>query len=53
MDNLGFLIADKSMLEMKESFKKVRKITLDMEARNEDTYNISKTEAILFSKAHN
>lgn len=29
IDNLGFLVADKSMLKIKKLLKKVRKITLD------------------------
>lgn len=51
MDNLGFLVAGTSILEIKKLLEKARKITLDWGTRNAVTYDISKTEAILFSKA--
>ena len=51
MDNLEFLIAGESMLEIKKLLEKVGKITLDWGTRNAVTYNITKTEAILISKA--
>lgn len=53
MDDFRFLVASKSMLEIKKSLEKAGKITLDWGTRNAVTYDISKTEAILFSKARN
>ena len=53
MDDLGFLVAGKSIPEIKKSLEKAGKITLDWGTRNVVTYDISKTEAILFSKARN
>lgn len=51
MDDLGFLAAGKSMLEIKKSLDKSDKITLDWEVHNAVTYDISKTKAILVSRA--
>lgn len=51
MDDLGFLVVGKSMLEIKIVLEKVEKITLDWLMSIAITYDISKMEAILFSKA--
>ena len=53
MDDLGFLVAGKSMLEIIKSLEKAGKITLDWGTHNAVTYDITKTEAILFFKARN
>lgn len=49
VDNLGFLISD-SISRVGRLFGKIGKITLKWEASNSVTYDMSKTEAILFSK---
>ena len=51
MDDLGFLAAGNFVIEIKKILEKVGKITLNWETHNEVTYDISKTEAMLFSKA--
>lgn len=51
MDNLGFLAAGNSVIEIKKILEKARKITLDWITRNLIAYDISKTEVILFFKA--
>lgn len=51
MDDLGFLAAFNLVVEIKKLLEKARKITLEWETRNAVTYNINKTEAMLFSKA--
>ena len=53
MDNLGFLVAGHSMLEIKKSLEKAGKIALNWAAGHAVTYDIGKIEAILFSKARN
>ena len=53
MDDLGFLVAGNTMLDIKRSLEKARKITLDWGKHNAVTYDIAKTKAILFSKARN
>ncbi len=51
VDDLGFLTAGNSVIEIKKTLEKAGKITLEWETRNAVTYDISKTEAILFSRA--
>lgn len=51
MDDLEFLAAGKSVIEIKEALEKAGQITLEWGTRNAVTYDISKTEAMLFSKA--
>ena len=51
MDDLGFLTAGNSVMEIKKIQEKAGKITIDWRAYNAITYNISKTKAMLFSKA--
>ncbi len=53
MDDLGFLAAGHSMLELKKLLEKAGKIALNWAADHEVTYDIGKTKAILFSKARN
>ena len=51
MDDLGFLVADNSIIEIKKIREKAGKITLNWGICNATTYDISKTEAILFFTA--
>ncbi len=51
MDDLGFLAAGNSVIEIRKILEKAEKITLDWGRRNAITYNIGETEAVLFSKA--
>lgn len=51
MDDLGLLTAGDSIIEIKKTLEEARKITLNWEIRNAVTYNISKSEATLFSQA--
>ena len=51
MDDLGFLAAGNSVVEIKKILEKAGKITLNWGSRNAVTYDIGKTEAMLFSKA--
>ncbi len=53
VDNLAFLAAGQSVLQIKKILKKAGEITLNLGMRNAVTYNISKTEAILFFQAVN
>ena len=53
IDDLGFLVAGHSVLEIKKSLEKAEKMALNWAAGYAVTYDISKTEAILFSKAQN
>ena len=48
-----FLVAGHSVLEIKKLLEKVGKIALNWAAGYAVTYDISKTEAILFCKAQN
>ena len=50
-DDLRFLTAGSSVLEMKKALEKARNTTLDLGTYNVVIYDISKTEAILFFKA--
>lgn len=51
IDNLGFLAANNSVIEIKRIPKKARKTIFDWETCNAVTYDISKIGAMLFSKA--
>ena len=51
MDDLGFLVAGQSVLEIKKLLEKVGKIALNWAACHAVTYDINKTEVIPFSKA--
>ncbi len=51
MDDLGFIAAGNSIIEIKKILEKAGKITLSWGTRNAVTYDISKTEAMLFFKA--
>lgn len=53
MDDLGFLVERHSVLEIKKVLEKARRIVLNWAAGHAVTYDISKIEAILFSKAQN
>lgn len=53
MDDLGFLVAGQSVLEIRNSLEKAGKIALDWATDHAVTYDIGKTEAVLFSKARN
>ncbi len=53
MDNLGFLVAGQSVLEIKKSLEKAGKIALDWVIDHAVTYDIDKIEAVLFCKARN
>ncbi len=53
MDDLEFLVAGHSVLEIKKSLEKAEKTALNWAAGHSITYYISKTKAILFSKARN
>ena len=50
MNDLRFLSAGNSIIEIKKILKKAGKITFDWKMRNAVTYDISKIEAMLFSK---
>ena len=51
IDDLGFSIADQSISKIAKTLEKVRQIAIEWGANNAVTYNISKTKAVLFSKA--
>ena len=51
MDDLRFLAAGNSVMEIKKVLEKAGKIILELQMCNAVTYDISKTEAMLFSKA--
>ncbi len=51
MDDLEFLAGGNSVIEIKKMLEKAGKIALDWGTRNAVTYDIGKTEAVLFSKA--
>lgn len=53
MDDLGFLVEGHSVLEIKKVLEKVGRIALNWAAGHAVTYDISKIEAIFFSKAQN
>ena len=50
MDDLGYLAAGHSVIEIKKILEKAGKITLNWGTHNAVTYDISKTKAMLFSK---
>ena len=50
MNDLGFLVASNSVIKIKKILEKAGKFTLNWGFRNVVTYDIGKTEAILFSK---
>ena len=51
MDDLGFLAAGNSAIDIKKTLEKAGKFFLNWGMRNAVTYDIGKTEAMLFSKA--
>ena len=51
IDDLGFLIADRSISKIAKTLEKVGQIALEWGANNAVTYDTSKTEAVLFSRA--
>ena len=51
IDDLGFLTADRSISKIAKTLEKVGRIALEWGANNAVTYDTSKTEAVLFSKA--
>lgn len=51
MDDLGFLAAGNSAIEIRKILEKAGKMTLDWGKRNAVTDDIGKTKAVLFSKA--
>ena len=50
MDDLGFLAAGYSVIEIRKILEKPGKMILDWGKRNAVTYDIGKTEAMLFFK---
>lgn len=52
IDNLGFLASGSSVKEIVRSLKKVNKEVIEWEKQNAETYNTSKTKAVLFSKSY-
>ncbi len=52
VDDLGFIAAGSSVQEVVKILEKVAKKVLGWGMLNAVTYNIAKTEAILFSKFH-
>ena len=52
IDDLGFLIADRSINKIAKTLEKVRRIALKWGANNAVIYNTSKTKAVLFSKTY-
>ena len=53
MDDLGFIAAGSSVIEIRKILEIAGKITLSWGTHNAVTYDISKTEAMLFSKLGN
>lgn len=51
IDNLGFLIANRSISKIAKTLEKIGQIVLEWGANNIVTYKISKTKVILFSRA--
>ena len=51
IDDLGFLTADQLVNKIAKILEKVGRIAIEWGANNVVTYNTSKTEAVLFSKA--
>ena len=51
IDDLGFLTADRSVSKIAKTLEKVGQIALEWGANNAVTYDTSKTEAVLFSRA--
>lgn len=51
IDDLAFLATVKSVIKIKKLLEKARKIILAWGTRNVVTYDIAKTDAILFFKA--
>ena len=51
IDDLGFITADRSIGKIAKTLEKVGQIALEWGAKNAVTYDISKTESVLFSKA--
>ncbi len=51
IDDLGFITADRSISKIAKTLEKVGQIALEWGANNAVKYDISKTEALLFSKA--
>lgn len=49
--DLGFLAAGNSVIEIQKILEKAGKMILDWGTRNTVTYDIGKTEGVLFSKA--
>lgn len=53
MNDLGVLAAGHSLLEIKKKKENAGNITLDWGTSNAVTYDMSKTEAVIFSRARN
>lgn len=51
VDDLGFITADRSISKIAKTLEKAGNIVLEWRANNTVIYGISKTEAVLFSKA--
>lgn len=51
IDDLGFIVSGSSVKEMGKALEQVAKTVIEWGAQNAVTYDTSKTEAILFSKA--
>ena len=51
VDDLGFITADQSLNKIAKTLEKAGRIVLEWGVNNAVTYDMSKTEAVLFSKA--
>ena len=52
VNDLGFIASDSSVTEIVKSLEKVAKEVIEWRKQNAVTYDMSKTETILFSKSH-
>ena len=52
IDDLGFIASDSSVKEVIKTVENVAKAVLEWGRQSAVTYDVSKTEAVLFSKSH-
>ena len=52
VEDMGFIASSSSVKEIVKAFEKVAKEVIEWGRLNKVTYDISKTEAVLFSKPH-
>ena len=52
IDDLGFIASSSSVKEVVKILEKVAEVVLEWGGRNAVTYDVAKTEAVLFSKSH-